>query len=867
MNQLVLDLKQVDRTQVLLAGGKGANLGELSKLKGISVPDGFVVTTSAYRLALDTNGSFTELLDQLAKLSPADREPVMQLSRAIRACIQSMAIPADIEQAICQFLSRFHYDQAYAVRSSATAEDLPHASFAGQHDSYLNVIGRESVLQYVRECWASLYTDRAVFYRMQQGIDHNQVFMSVTVQQMVAAQASGIMFTADPLTSSRKRISIDAGVGLGEALVSGQVTADHYVVQEGDIVSKQYGLQHEAVYVSPGGGTMSRPLDSTLQQHPALSDAQILNLAELGRQIEADMGGPQDIEWCLMDDKFYIVQSRPITTLFPIPESPDEGNRVYVSVGHQQMMTDPIKPLGLSFFLMTTPAPMRVAGGRLFVDVTGHLASPASRDQMIGALGTSDPLIKDALMTVIAREGYIRMAQDNEQGPQMAGAKRDTAERAAPDASIVPELIHSWEASLAELQQTIRTKSGTALFDFILEDMKELKRLLFNATSSAVIMAGMGASAWINEHIQEWLGEQHAADKLSQSLANNVTSEMGLALMDVADVIRPYSEVIDYLHQATADGFMEELTALEGGVQTKQAIEDYLAKYGMRCPGEIDLTRTRWSENPFALVPVILGHIKNEEPGASKRRFEQGLQEAQVKEKELLERLLEQPDGEQKAHETKQRIDQIRQFSGYREYPKYGMINRYFVYKQALLQEAERLEKAGIIPSKETIYYLTFDELRETVRTQQLNLQLIHERVADYARYESLTPPRVITSDGEILSGQYRRENLPEGALAGLPVSTGIIEGRARVMMGMQDAQPEEGDILVTTCTDPGWTPLFVSIKGLVTEVGGLMTHGAVIAREYGLPAVVGVVGATTRIQDGQRIRVNGAEGWVEILS
>ncbi|WP_020614857.1 phosphoenolpyruvate synthase [Paenibacillus daejeonensis] len=867
MNHLVLDLKQVDRTQVLLAGGKGTNLGELSKLRGIRVPDGFTVTTTAFRLAMDSNASYTELLDRLSRLSLAEREEVMNLSRAIRETILSTAIPPDTEQAICHSLSHFDDDQAYAVRSSATAEDLPHASFAGQHDTYLNVIGRESVLQHVRACWASLYTDRAVFYRMQQGIDHNQVFMSVTVQQMINAQASGILFTADPLTSNRKRISIDAGVGLGEALVSGQVTADQYIVQEGEIVSKRYGSQHEAVYGSPGGGTIIRPLESTRPQLPALTDEQILNLATLGRQIEADMGGPQDIEWCLMDDNFYIVQSRPITTLFPIPESPEEGNRVYVSVGHQQMMTDPIKPLGLSFFLMTTPAPMRVAGGRLFVDVTAHLASPASRDQMIGALGTSDPLMKDALMTVVAREGYINMAQDNEHGPRMAGTRRETAERAAPDASIVPELIHSWEASLAELQQTIHTKTGTALFDFILQDMKELKRLLFDASSSAVIMTGMGATAWINEHMLEWLGEQHAADKLSQSLANNVTSEMGLALMDVADVIRPYPEVVHYLQQAATDGFMEDLVSLEGGVQAKQAIEAYLAKYGMRCPGEIDLTRRRWSENPFALVPVLLGHIKNEEPHASKRRFEQGLQEAQAKEKELLDRLREQPDGERKALETKQRMDQIRLFSGYREYPKYGMINRYFVYKQALLQEAGHLKQAGMIPNEDAIYYLTFEELRDTVRTQQLNLQLIHDRIEDYTRYEKLTPPRVMTSDGEILTGEYRREHLPEGALAGLPVSTGIIEGRARVMMGMQDALPEEGDILVTAFTDPGWTPLFVSIKGLVTEVGGLMTHGAVIAREYGLPAVVGVVGATTRIQDGQRIRVNGAEGWVEILS
>jgi pyruvate,water dikinase len=286
----------------------------------------------------------------------------------------------------------------------------------------------------------------------------------------------------------------------------------------------------------------------------------------------------------------------------------------------------------------------------------------------------------------------------------------------------------------------------------------------------------------------------------------------------------------------------------------------------MRCAGEIDITRPRWSEKPTTLVPLILSNIKNLEPGASKRKFEQGQQEALKKEEELLARLKQLPDGEQKAKETKRMIDLVRNLSGYREYPKYAMVHRYFVYKQALLKEAERLVQAGIIHEKEDIYYLTFDELREVVRTHRLDYGIISKRKDEYKFYEKLTPPRVITSDGEIIASEYKRENLPAAALVGLPVSSGVIEGRARVILHMEDADLENGDILVTSFTDPSWTPLFVSIKGLVTEVGGLMTHGAVIAREYGLPAVIGVERATKLIKDGQRIRVNGTEGYVEIL-
>jgi pyruvate,water dikinase len=286
----------------------------------------------------------------------------------------------------------------------------------------------------------------------------------------------------------------------------------------------------------------------------------------------------------------------------------------------------------------------------------------------------------------------------------------------------------------------------------------------------------------------------------------------------------------------------------------------------MRCVGEIDITRPRWSERPTTLVPVILDNIKNFEPGARKRRFEQGRQEAEKKEQDVLERLRALPDGERKAEETKRMIDRVRTFIGYREYPKYAIVTRYFVYKQALLEEAERLVQAHVLREAEDIFYLTFQELHEVVRTDQVDDELIRRRKDEFRSYRALTPPRVLTSDGEVIAGAYRRDDVPAGALVGLPVSAGTVEGPARVILDMADADLETGDILVTAYTDPSWTPLFVAISGLVTEVGGLMTHGAVIAREYGLPAVVGVEHATRLIRDGQRIRVHGTDGYVEIL-
>ncbi|RDY88733.1 phosphoenolpyruvate synthase [Bacillus amyloliquefaciens] len=866
MSSLVLGLHELEKMQRLLVGGKGLHLGELSKIQGIQVPEGFCVTTAGYQKAIEQNETLQSLLDQLTMLKVEDRDQIGKISRKIRQIIMEAEIPSDVVMEVSHYLSRFGEEHAYAVRSSATAEDLPHASFAGQQDTYLNIIGVDAILQHISKCWASLFTDRAVIYRMQNGFGHSQVYLSVIIQRMVYPQASGILFTADPITSNRKVLSIDAGFGLGEALVSGLVSADCYKVRDGQIVDKRIETKKLAIYGRKEGGTETQQIDPEQQKTQTLTDEQILQLARIGRQIEAYFGQPQDIEWCLARDTFYIVQSRPITTLYPVPEASDQENHVYISVGHQQMMTDPIKPLGLSFWLLTTPAPMRKAGGRLFVDVTHNLASPDSRDVLLNGMGQHDPLLKDALMTIIERRDFIKSIPDKT-APNPFKGNTDMLAQVENDPTIVSDLIKRSQTSIEELKQNITTKSGADLFEFILEDIgQQLKKILFDPKSSAVIRAAMNASSWINEKMNEWLGEKNAADMLSQSVPGNITSEMGLALLDVADVIRPYPEVIDYLQQVKDDHFMDELVKFEGGQETRDAIDDYLNKYGMRCVGEIDITRTRWSEKPAALIPMILNNINNSVPNASHRKFEQGRQEALKKEQELLDRLKQLPDGEQKAKETKRMINIIRNFSGFREYPKYGMVSRYFVYKQALLKEAEQLVKAGVIHEKEDIYYLTFEELHEVVRANKLDYQIISKRKNEYKLYEKLSPPRVITSDGEIITGEYKRENLPAGAIAGLPVSSGVIEGRARVILNMEDADLEDGDILVTSFTDPSWTPLFVSIKGLVTEVGGLMTHGAVIAREYGLPAVVGVENATRLIKDGQRIRVHGTEGCIEIL-
>ncbi len=873
MNTYVLSFRDIDKSKIGAVGGKGANLGELSKISGVRVPEGFCVTTDVYKRIIKDSQEFQVLLDRLSGLKAEDQKNISEISGKIREVIENAPIPKDIEEEINRQITRLGENEPYAVRSSATAEDLPTASFAGQQDTYLNIIGKEAILKHTAKCFASLFTDRAVTYRIQNAFDHSKVQLSVVIQRMVFPLASGILFTADPITSNRKVLSIDASFGLGEALVSGLVNSDIYKVREGKITDKKISTKKVAIYALADGGTEEREIETESQNKQTLTDEQILKLEQTGRMIEAYFGRPQDIEWCLYEDKIYIVQSRPITTLYPAPEINDGKNRVYFSFGHRQMMTEAMKPLALSFFqdffsLISGSAMINI-GDRLYVDISRELRSPVTGKIFVKSVDTIDVLMQKALLNLMKRKEFIKSLNKQKAAMLKAsvwlkwGVDTISAYR-KNDHVIVKNLMAQNEKLMQVREKKITGLSGDALFDFIVKDFEDLKNEIFK--NYGAVFAGAYASSWINKNMNKWLDEKNAADTLAQSVYDNVTSEMGLELLDVADVVRKYPAVLDYFEHVSDETFYEDLTRLTGGKEVRDSLQAFLKKYGMRCSAEIDITRTRWNEKPTILVPMILSNIKTFGPGAHTMKFEQGLKEAKKKEEDIIRRLKELPGGKGKAKKTKKVISVLRNYAGFREYNKYIMIGYFWTIKQALMKEADRMVQKGVILDREDIYYLTFKELRKAVHTNKVDINIITKRKEDYEVYEKLTPPRVITSDGEIISGEYDTGNIPKGALAGVAVSSGVVEGRARVILKMEDANIEEGDILVTSFTDPSWTPVFVSIKGLVTEVGGMMTHGAVVAREYGLPAVVSVENATKTIKDGQRIRVNGTEGYVEIL-
>ncbi|MCR8842299.1 phosphoenolpyruvate synthase [Paenibacillus sp. SC116] len=873
----ILHLEKVNRAHIHKVGGKGANLGELLQA-GFPVPQGYCITTSAYEKLVNQTASMTSFYEQLGQLNASDIEEVRRISKEIRTCIMGLSVPSDVHEAILHAWRVLGTDYRYAVRSSATAEDLPTASFAGQQDTFLNIKGEQQLLDAIRRCWASLFSERAIVYRIKNGYDHQAVQLAVVIQQMIEPDVSGVMFTADPVTGNRTITSIDASFGLGEALVSGIVNPDLYQVRKGEIVKKQVANKQKAVRPLTEGGTVVEAISAKKQNLQALSDEEIMALTQMGERIQAHYGTEQDIEWCLVNRQFYIVQARPITSLFPVPEAPDDELHVYISSGHMQMMTDVMTPAGISMWKHLTPADQGAnidsqieVGGRLFADVTHVLQSNMARKVFLFIIDKFEPLISSAARQVLPRfpikEGPMPgMEQFNQMIPFLATkVMKDLLEG---DGETAYEEVKSYASQCSVLcRQALDGCSGVERIAYVQKNCGSLMQGLM-----AIDMHYMAAASVAKEMLtllsKWWTFDEGDLLTLNKSLPYNVTGEMGLQLGDLADLARDHPELVIYLRDAVEDGFMEGLNSIAGGSEFKAAFEQWLDQYGARCPGEIDVARTRWSERPYMLVSSIVGHLNSVKHGEHRERFRQGELEAEAAAERIQAQVRTADDGAFKEKVVSRLMTVYRSFMGLREHHKFVLVRHFALYKQALLEEADALVAKGVLCERDDIFFLNLPEMLEVIEEsfEKDVQQLILRRKEDFEYYKRLTPPRVMTSEGEIIEGSVQGEDAPEGALIGTPVSPGIIEGRAKVVLDPTTASLKEGEILVAPYTDPGWTPLFQQAKGLITEMGGLMTHGAVVAREYGLPAVVGIEHATTIIKDGDRLRLDGSKGYVEVL-
>ncbi|SEP00234.1 phosphoenolpyruvate synthase [Propionispora vibrioides] len=873
MKPYVLFFNQIDASSLSYVGGKGANLGEMTQA-GFPVPGGFCITTYAYKEFVETSTEMSAFFTALDQIELADLEQVRVIAQQIRTHVEQIPIPLSIKDAIIQAWAKQGTENFYAVRSSATAEDLPGASFAGQQDTYLNVKGQEELLWHVRKCWASLFTDRAIVYRAKNGFDHRNIYLSVVVQQLISPDTAGIMFTADPVNGNRTVVSIDASFGLGEALVSGQVSADLYKVKNSHIVSKKLAKKKLAIYALPEGGTVTKEIPPEQQDQQALSDRQISELAVLGKKIEQHYGVPQDIEFCVAKDEIYIVQSRPITTLYPRPDMPQRPLRVLLSFGHIQMATNAMKPLGLSVLQHIFPASVfNLAGGRVFIDLTDILHNPIARKVVPSVLKNVDESMSRAVAAVTSRPDFLEESQ-SAHNTAFSSVRKIAVPilrkgwkvlRSGNLEHILDEVAIYTREHQKGIQQALDGKQGA---ERIIIVQKQLKTLLLDILHNLIpyVFPGIISVFMLKKAITPRLGHDDEINKLNKSLPHNVTSEMGLELGDLADLLRELPAVQEYLKKADDQTFYSGLDGIAGGETFRRAFAGFMDKYGMRCPGEIDMTVTRWYEAPTRLNSALFSHLQSLRAGEHRLRFAEGQKEAET----AMHIMLDSVKGKYfRSKIIKRLIAVYRQLGGLREQHKYILIAVMAECKKAIMEEADILVQQGILRESKDVYFLTLDEL---VNLLQHNFagnvdELIAKRMEEHGRYQNLKPPRVMTSEGEIVIVPLNKENVSAGMIIGSPVSAGVAEGIARVILRPESAILREGEILVAPHTDPGWTPLFQSAVAVITEVGGLMTHGAVVAREYGIPAVVGVDDATTLIKDGEKIRVNGDLGYIEILS
>ncbi len=881
---LTIDLALVNRHSLALVGGKGANLGELIAA-GFAVPPGFCVTTAAFERFIAAQPTMERLYALLETLTPGDVERVRAVGHEVRAVLGQTPFPEDVEHAVLVTWQALDNKHAYGVRSSATAEDLPDASFAGQQDTYLNVRGAVALLEAVRNCWISLFTDRAIQYRLQHGFAHRQVRLAVVVQQMVAPDVSGILFTADPVTGNRRIISIDASYGLGEALVSGVVSADLYQVdtRQDRLVKRQIADKQLMIRSLPEGGVEHVGVEGAARTEPVLRDAEVLTLARIGERIAAHYGVPQDIEWALAEGRWFILQARPITSLYPLPEPApsDDALHVYFSFSHFQVMTDPMPPLVVSLWRIifpfgTPPGGLEnpyvtTAAGRLYIDISQAARHPVLRRVLPRLLRNADELAAQALAEVIGRETFTvgpvlhPQAATPVVGPVLAQLIPQLLWK-RPEGAVERGLL-MMDRSVAHAETRLRAApTGSARLRVAASIVQELFAQIVR-TWFGVPMAGIAANA-VLLRLAERFATPEDVVALGRGVRGNVTTEMDLAVGDLADLVRQSPQLLAHLSQAgvAATTLLETAGEHPGGAGFVAAWRRFIARYGTRAPSEIDLSRPRWAEDPGSLLQMVLNTASHGEGQAHRAHHERLVAEGEAAARRVVQAAWRGPLGGLRGPVVQRLVRIARLVGPTRELHKFWLVRVLALVKGVLVEAGQQLVAKGQIIATDDVWFLSIPELLTAIEGPgESFVARVAERRAVWQRAWHLTPPRIITSEGEIPVVSYAA-GAPSGALAGSPVSAGVVEGIARVVRDPQTEQFRPGEILVTTFTDPGWTPLFVNAAGLVMEVGGLMTHGSVVAREYGIPAVVGVVDATTRIRSGQRVRVHGTAGYVELL-
>ena len=880
---LVVDLADVDSTMINAVGGKALNLGIMSSGE-LPVPGGFCVTTDAYRLVVQQR--LDDLMDKLA--GATDPAGVAAAAEEARQRVLALAPPAELRTAISERYNALGDDEAVAVRSSATAEDLAYASFAGQQDTYLNVVGSAALLDAVRRCWASLWTDRAVSYRNANGIDHRGVALAVVVQRMIDAAVAGVMFTANPITGNRNETVIDASPGLGEAVVSGAVNPDHFVVHVVDrrIVARRLGDKRVMISSLPGGGTeRQEPADASSEA--CLDDKQLLQLVDLGQRVQRHFRAPQDTEWAIDSaGHIWLTQARPITTLYPQARTHRPGLRVLMCLSLAQGLTRPITPMGIAAIRLigtsvaiaikmppaqplAGPPAMHAPGQRLFVDITSVLRNGIGRRAVIAVFGVMEARASALLRTLAQRPEFsIIDSRDHTVLRHIAGAlvRNRVPMRAALGLANPEWAYRGIAATERRLRQTLTVPANATAsqrLDFVEQRLGELFLLMPRTVAYA---AGGFLMLAASRRLLRDVVQPGELQEVLRGLPHNITTEMDLQLWGLTEEIRNDEASRRVLTDLAVPDVLQRYRERALPPVAQRGLQGFLRRFGHRAVAEIDIGMPRWSDDPSHLLGVISNYLRLDKADLDPvSQFRAGEAKGESMITSLTSRVAER--SRLRARLAGWTLRRVRQLAGLREAPKFLLIVALGLMREHLKAVGSELATTKMIDQVDDVFYLDLGDARRGLAGEDMRALVAERREAYQQELKRRHIPRLLLSDGTEPEAVAVAAARADGALAGSPASAGTVTGRARVVLDPVGAHLEPGEILVAPSTDPGWTPLFLTAGGLVMEMGGSNSHGAVVAREYGIPAVVGVPEATHKIETGQLITVDGAAGLVSLAA
>lgn len=794
----ILDLDRVEPGMLPLVGGKAIGLAMLIAA-GERVPPGFCLTTEAHRAGAVPRDAVVERWRTLL-----DGTPV-------------------------------------AVRSSATAEDLPDASFAGQQDTILGVTTADGLIAAIERCWASLDDERAASYRASRGIE--DAAMGVVVQRMVDARAAGVLFTADPVGGTRSRQVVDVAPGLGEHVVDGSVTAEHAELDDG---------------VAP----------RTLE---CVTADELAELQRVGRRIERAAGTPQDIEFAFdAAGTLWLLQSRAITTLFPVPDV--DGLRAYLDVGHTQGMLQPMTPMGQSVMLRVTADAARAfslpidrmltfIGGRMFFDLTDMLRSRVLRPSVPRLLHVYGPGAQAAGETLMADERLRPHGMPSPWPAMLAGARMlgTTARFMGPVVTgVVQALRDPAEARRRAHAAATIVQVAASTPEEHLAAARDLQRPLMEHGMWAMTPTLYGAIAAreIGRALLRGIASPGDVDRTQRGMPHNPTTEMDLALWRVAERAAEHRELL------TSRSTHDLVDLWRHGSLPEIGLDAFLERYGHRCAAEIDVGVARWAEDPAPVLAALVGYLDIVgTEAAPDRRFALAAAEAEAAIDEIVAaaRAAGHP---LRAGAAGWLLHRSRELAGLRELPKFVWVTAIREVREHLLAVGDALVGLGAIDDREDVCMLDLDEASAALHGQSVRERIDERRAVRTRELRRTQVPALLLSDGTVVRPSAAPD---DDAIVGTAAAAGTATGRARVVRDPSDARIEPGEILVAPTTDPGWTPLFMTAGGLVTETGSPMAHGPTVAREYGIPAVIGVRDATTRIATGDLLTIDGSAGTVHI--